>query len=39
MERGGDVTLHALVAIPEPNAAVAFAGLCALGVLFRRLRP
>jgi len=35
---GGDVTIHALIAVPEPNAAWAFAGLCGLGALVRRFR-
>ncbi|MCZ7638746.1 MAG: PEP-CTERM sorting domain-containing protein [Verrucomicrobia bacterium] len=37
-EFGGDAILHALVAIPEPNAAWLLLGLGGLGVLWRRVR-
>lgn len=37
-DRGGDVAVHSLVAVPEPNAGLAVAGLLGLGLLLRRTR-
>lgn len=35
---GGDASLDAILAIPEPNAALIIAGLCGLGAVIRRVR-
>jgi hypothetical protein len=35
---GGDATFDALVAVPEPNAGLALAAMCGLGVFVRRVR-
>lgn len=38
MTYGSDASLDAILAIPEPDAALLIAGLCGLGAVIRRFR-